>query len=83
MNARLLIRRFFQLREEQFTHEDIVLMDTSRLQALHGSERCRDNPELLVAVWIELHLRVKDLQSLNEATIGVRRGDDGAGRRQR
>jgi hypothetical protein len=51
-------------------------MESARLRAFYASDRCRNDSELLVAVWSELRLRERDLQALGEPTIERGGGDE-------
>lgn len=69
VSARSLLNSLFRRGPKRFIRENIEGMETDRLRALYASDRCRDDPELLVLVWAELCLREKDLQALSEATV--------------
>lgn len=75
MNASSLCKRLFRRRLKRFAREDIAHIDTQPLRALYVSDRCRDDPELLVAIWSELRLREQDLRVLSEPTISVQQDD--------
>ena len=69
------IHLLFRRPPHKYTASEIECMSTADLQILHSSDRCREDPELLVMTWRELAFRKR---FSDEVAITVNVGADEA-----